>query len=113
MSIVSNEGIPHVGIYDPDPKYIKAVLCKSPCFIEADDIQLTAHIDSGMHLALGVKYGKVSYFCGLIQNIFCLFNRESAKFVPIVNVAGRAGGTTIVIKSRALTIINFRESCGS
>lgn len=65
------------------------------------------------HLALGLEDGKSSYFCGLMQKIFCFFNRESAKFVPIVNVAGKAGGTTIVIKSRALTMMNFQESCKS
>jgi hypothetical protein len=45
-----------------------------------------------------------------MQKIFLPFNRERAKLVPIVNVAGSAGGTTIVIKSRALTIISPHES---
>lgn len=30
--------------------------------------------------------------------------------MPMVSVAGRAGGTTIVIKSRALTIIKCQDS---
>lgn len=45
-----------------------------------------------------------------MQYIFCFFRRERAKFVPIVNVAGNAGGTTIVIRSKALTIIKCQES---
>jgi len=36
-----------------------------------------------------------------MQNMFFDFKRDKAKFVPIVSVAGRAGGTTIVIRSRA------------
>ena len=46
-----------------------------------------------------------------MQNILWFLSRESAKFVPMVNVAGKAGGTTIVIKSSALTIIKCQESC--
>ncbi len=38
------------------------------------------------------------------------FNLDRAKLVPIVNVAGSAGGTTIVIKSSALTMIKLHES---
>lgn len=57
-----------------------------------------------------VKWEILSHFCGLTQNIFCFFRRERAKFVPMVNVAGNAGGTTIVIRSRALTIIKCQES---
>lgn len=45
-----------------------------------------------------------------MQKILCFFSRERAKFVPMVNVAGNAGGTTMVIKSRALTIIRCQES---
>ena len=40
-----------------------------------------------------------------MQKIFFFFNLESAKFVPILNVAGNAGGTTIVIRSNARTMI--------
>lgn len=46
-----------------------------------------------------------------MQKILCFFKRESAKFVPIVRVAGRAGGTTMVIKSRARTMMRCQESC--
>ena len=42
---------------------------------------------------------------GLIQKISFFRNRERANEVPIVNVAGNAGGTIIVIKSSARTII--------
>ena len=42
---------------------------------------------------------------GLIQNIPCFRSRDKANEVPIVKVAGNAGGTIIVIKSNALTII--------
>ena len=45
-----------------------------------------------------------------MQNILCALSRERAKFVPILSVAGRAGGTTIVIKSSALTMIRCHES---
>ena len=45
-----------------------------------------------------------------MQNILCFLSLERAKFVPMVSVAGRAGGTTIVIKSRALTIIKCQDS---
>jgi hypothetical protein len=42
---------------------------------------------------------------GEIQNICCFRKRDNANDVPIVNVAGNAGGTIIVIKSNARTII--------
>ena len=54
---------------------------------------------------------EATHFCGLIQKIDCFFRRERAKFVPMVRVAGSAGGTTIVIKSRARTIIRCQASC--
>ena len=38
-----------------------------------------------------------------MQNICCLFNLDNAKFTPILKVAGKAGGTTIVMRSRART----------
>lgn len=50
------------------------------------------------------------HLCGLMQKILCFLSLERAKFVPMVSVAGRAGGTTIVIKSRALTIIKCQDS---
>lgn len=40
-----------------------------------------------------------------MQKIFSFFSLERAKFVPIDKVAGRAGGTTMVIRSRARTIM--------
>lgn len=40
-----------------------------------------------------------------MQNIPLFLNLEMAKLVPICMVAGKAGGTTIVIKSKALRII--------
>jgi hypothetical protein len=52
-----------------------------------------------------------THFCGLMQKIDCFFRRERAKFVPMVRVAGRAGGTTIVIKSSARTMIRCQASC--
>ena len=42
---------------------------------------------------------------GEIQKISRFRRRERANEVPIVNVAGNAGGTIIVIKSNALTIM--------
>src|SRR5436190_15596325 len=42
---------------------------------------------------------------GLIQKMPSFRSRDNAKDVPIVKVAGNAGGTMIVIKSKALTII--------
>lgn len=51
------------------------------------------------------------YFCGLIQKMFCFFRRDKAKLVPIVRVAGRAGGTTIVIRSSALIMMRCQASC--
>lgn len=45
-----------------------------------------------------------------MQKMLCLLSRESAKLVPMVSVAGRAGGTTIVIKSRARMIIKCQAS---
>lgn len=56
------------------------------------------------------KKKRFPHLCGLMQNILCFFSRERAKFVPMVSVAGNAGGTTMVIKSRALTIIRRQES---
>lgn len=56
------------------------------------------------------KKPRFPHLCGLMQNILCFFSRERAKFVPMVSVAGNAGGTTMVIKSRALTIIRRQES---
>ena len=51
-----------------------------------------------------------SYLWGLIQKIDRFFSLPRAKFVPIVRVAGNAGGTTIVIRSNALTITVRQES---
>lgn len=42
---------------------------------------------------------------GLMQKIFFFRNRDNANEVPIVKVAGSAGGITIVIKSSARMII--------
>lgn len=43
--------------------------------------------------------------------MFFDFNRERAKFVPMVNVAGKAGGTIIVTRSKARTMITCHGSC--
>lgn len=43
--------------------------------------------------------------------MLCFFRRESAKFVPMVRVAGRAGGTTMVMRSRARTMMRCHASC--
>ena len=40
-----------------------------------------------------------------MQKISFFLSLDSAKFVPILNVAGNAGGTTIVIRSNARTMI--------
>ena len=45
-----------------------------------------------------------------MQKICFFFSRDSAKLVPMDNVAGRAGGTTIVIKSKARTTIKCHAS---
>ncbi len=47
---------------------------------------------------------------GLMQKICFFFSRDRAKLVPIVKVAGRAGGTTIVIKSKARTMTKCHAS---
>lgn len=52
-----------------------------------------------------------SYLWGLIQKIRFFFKRDSAKFVPMLNVAGKAGGTTIVTKSKARTMIRCNANC--
>lgn len=46
-----------------------------------------------------------------MQNISRFFNLARAKLVPIVKVAGSAGGTTMVIRSRARTMIKCHASC--
>jgi hypothetical protein len=43
-----------------------------------------------------------------MQKMFLNRNRERAKDVPIDMVAGRAGGTTIVIRSKALNSISVK-----
>lgn len=40
-----------------------------------------------------------------MQKTLFFFSRDKAKFVPIVSVAGRAGGTTMVTRSSALIIM--------
>lgn len=40
-----------------------------------------------------------------MQKICCFLSLESAKLVPILKVAGNAGGTTIVMRSRARTMM--------
>lgn len=45
-----------------------------------------------------------------MQKICFFFSRDRAKLVPMDNVAGRAGGTTIVIKSKARTTIKCHAS---
>ena len=54
--------------------------------------------------------GLVTYLWGLMQNICFFFSRDRAKLVPIDKVAGKAGGTTIVIKSKARTMIKCHAS---
>ena len=45
-----------------------------------------------------------------MQKIRFFFSRDRAKLVPMDRVAGRAGGTTIVIKSKARTTIKRHAS---
>ena len=45
-----------------------------------------------------------------MQKICFFFSRDRAKLVPMDKVAGRAGGTTIVIKSKARTTIKCHAS---
>ena len=45
-----------------------------------------------------------------MQKISFFLRRDSAKLVPIVRVAGSAGGTTIVIRSSARTMIKCQAS---
>ncbi len=45
-----------------------------------------------------------------MQKMFFFLSRDSAKLVPIDNVAGSAGGTTIVIKSNARTMIKCQAN---
>jgi hypothetical protein len=45
------------------------------------------------------------YLAGLIQNICAFLNLAKEKFVPMDIVVGSAGGTTIVIKSKARSIM--------
>ena len=46
-----------------------------------------------------------------MQNMAFFLSRDNAKLVPIDNVAGNAGGTTIVIKSKARIMIKCQASC--
>ena len=46
-----------------------------------------------------------------MQKICIFLSRDRAKFVPIVRVAGNAGGTTIVIRSSARTMMRCQASC--
>lgn len=103
---------PHVTIYDPYSEHVQAIFSKSPCFIKTNNIQFPPHIHSEASFSRGYRKKKKRFphLCGLMQNILCFFSRERAKFVPMVSVAGNAGGTTMVIKSRALTIIRCQES---
>lgn len=55
----------------------------------------------------------VNYLCGLMQKMLCFLNRAIAKFVPMVKVAGSAGGTTMVMRSSALTMMMCHDSCFS
>lgn len=96
----------------PSTEDIQPVLCKGPGFIEADNVQFPSHIDSVHRLAsCDPRHVGITHFWGLMQKIPCFFRRERAKLVPIVRVAGRAGGTTIVMRSRARTTIRCQESC--
>ena len=45
-----------------------------------------------------------------MQKMPLALNRESAKLVPMANVAGNAGGTTIVTRSKARTTIKCHSS---
>jgi hypothetical protein len=45
-----------------------------------------------------------------MQKMSFFFNLDSAKLVPIDKVAGKAGGTTIVIKSSARMMIKCQAS---
>lgn len=54
--------------------------------------------------------GQGAYLWGLMQKICFFFSRDRAKLVPMDKVAGRAGGTIIVIKSKARTTIKCHAS---
>ncbi|KAL9587720.1 MAG: hypothetical protein Q9212_000011 [Teloschistes hypoglaucus] len=42
------------------------------------------------------------YLCGLMQKMLFIFKRDSAKLVPMVSVAGNAGGTTMNLNPEGL-----------
>jgi hypothetical protein len=79
-------------------------------FVKADNVYFPSNIHPRTVSIYRYRITVYSYLCGLMQKIFFFFKRERAKLVPIVSVAGRAGGTTIVIKSNALTTIRCHES---
>lgn len=91
-------------MHDPQSKNIQTVFGEGPSLIKANDVQLAANIDSG-EISIVRCISQISYLCGVTQNMSFFLSRESAKFVPMLSVAGSAGGTTMVIKSKARTII--------
>src|SRR6266536_3286917 len=97
----------------PNSKHVKPIFRQRSCLVKAYHIKLASNIDSIQYLSEhGPQGGKSlrEYLCGLIQNICCLLSRDKAKFVPIVRVAGRAGGTTMVIRSRARIMIRCQAN---
>ena len=64
----------------------------------------------GQCIAIGLSVGHVACLWGLMQKICFFFSLDRAKLVPMDKVAGRAGGTTIVIKSKARTKIKCHAS---
>ena len=91
---------------------IKAVFGEGSCLVKTDNIELSPHVDpvQCQRIVFELSAGQVASLWGLMQNICFFFSRDRAKLVPMDRVAGRAGGTTIVIKSKARTMIRCHAS---
>lgn len=91
---------------ESNSEYIKAIFSQSSSLIKADNIKLSGNINP---IKISNMYTKKllsrKYLCGLMQNICWDLSLDMAKLIPIVRVAGKAGGTTMVIRSSARTMI--------
>lgn len=94
------------------PKNVEAVFGQGSSLVKTDHVQLSAYVNpvGGQCTAFELSQVQMDCLWGLMQKICFFFSRDRAKLVPMDKVAGRAGGTTIVIKSKARTTIRCHAS---
>lgn len=96
---------------NPDSENVEAIFGQCPSLVKADYIQFPTNVHP---IEISILFELLAFVCaclwGLMQKMSFFFSLERAKLVPIDNVAGNAGGTTMVIRSNARTRIKCHAS---